>query len=43
MARFLGFIGHKLLDCGPPAPSLVQAIITGNSPALRALDTEARA
>ena len=26
----------------PPAPELVQAIITGNSPALRALDTGAR-
>ena len=26
----------------PPAPELVQAIITGNSPALRALDTSAR-
>jgi hypothetical protein len=40
--RALGGLPQPL-DFGPPEPYLVQAIITGNSPALRALDTRATA
>ena len=40
--RALGGLPQPL-DFGPPAPYLVQAIIAGNSPALRALDTQATA
>ena len=40
--RALGGLPQPL-DFGPPAPYLVQAIIAGNSPALRALDTHATA
>lgn len=37
LIRRLGHIPHKL-NCGPLPPDLVQAIITGSTPVLRALD-----
>ena len=38
--RVLGGLPQPL-DFGPPSPELVQAIITGDTPTLRALDTQA--
>lgn len=40
--RVLGGLPQPL-DFGPPSPELVHAIITGNSPTLRALDSQAAA
>jgi hypothetical protein len=40
LIRATGGLPDKL-DFGPPSPELVQAIVTGTSPALRALDPQA--
>jgi hypothetical protein len=42
LIRATGGLPDKL-DFGPPSPDLVQAIVTGTSPALRALDPETAA
>ena len=41
LIRALGRLPDRL-SCGPMSPALVQAIVTGNSPVLRALDRNAR-
>jgi hypothetical protein len=40
--RVLGGLPQPL-DFGPPSPELVHAIITGDTPTLRALDSQAAA